>query len=54
MLWKACHKIYAHADTEAKRKAIEKAMGEENIYPDEIATFELNNEEKLKKLYGLK
>ena len=46
--------VYAHADTEAKRKAIEKAMGEENIYPDEIATFELNNEEKLKKLYGLK
>lgn len=44
--------VYAHADTEAKRKAIEKAMGNETFCSE--STYEIDNEEKIKKLYGLK
>lgn len=44
--------VYAHADTEAKRKAIEKAMGDDAIYSE--SSYEIDNEEKLKRLYGLK
>ena len=45
--------VYAHADTEAKRKAIEKAMGDAGTNT-ETSLYELDDEEKLKKLYGLK
>ena len=44
--------VYAHADTEAKRKAIEKAMGNDPICSE--SSYEIDNEEKLKRLYGLK
>lgn len=44
--------VYAHADTEAKRKAIEKAMGNDTVCSE--SSYELDNEEKLKRLYGLK
>lgn len=44
--------VYAHANTEAKRKAIEKAMGNDTICSE--SAYELDNEEKLKRLYGLK
>ena len=44
--------VYAHADTEAKRKAIEKAMGNDTICSE--SSYEIDNEEKLKRLYGLK
>lgn len=44
--------IYAYADTEAKRKAIEKAMGAE--FPDtEPVNYTVSDEETLKRLYGL-
>ncbi len=48
--------VYAHADTEMKRKAIEQATGTNN--PLQIArgtrAYTVNDEETLKKLYGLK
>lgn len=44
--------VYAHADTEAKRKAIEKAMGDDIVCSE--SSYEIDNEEKLKRLYGLK
>lgn len=44
--------VYAHADTEAKRKAIEKAMGNDTVCSE--SSYKLDNEEKLKRLYGLK
>ena len=44
--------VYAYADTEAKRKAIEKAMGNDSICSE--SSYEIDNEEKLKRLYGLK
>ncbi len=46
--------IYAHADTEMKRSAIEKATREISLpdcYPDK---YDINDEAILKKLYGLK
>lgn len=46
--------VYAYADTETKRKAIEKAIG--GTSPSELsqATYKVDDEELLKKLYGLK
>lgn len=47
--------VYAHADTEAKRKAIEKAIG--STSPTETISqepYNADDEETLKKLYGLK
>lgn len=47
--------IYAHADTELKRKAIETAMGEkENISFENPEADNRSADEKMKKLYGLK
>lgn len=45
--------IYAYADTEAKRKAIEKAMGGGAIQGIEGRKYTVNDEETLKRLYGL-
>ena len=45
--------IYAHADTEAKRKAIEKAMAADAFIGMESANYTVNDEEILKRLYGL-
>lgn len=47
--------IYAHADTELKRRAIEQAMATgEPLFKSETAHFQINDEDLLKKLYGLK
>ena len=45
--------IYAYADTEEKRKAIEKAMGTEAVLRAENASYKVDDEETLKHLYGL-
>ncbi len=45
--------VYAHADTEAKRKAIEKAMTKDNPEPEEEWEPTISDEELLKRLYGL-
>lgn len=47
--------MYAHADTEMKRKAIEKATSQ--YYPEvsaETSPYDVNDDEVLKRLYGLK
>ena len=44
----------AYADTEQKRKAIEKSMGKEVIAGVDIPKYCVIDEEILKKLYGLK
>ena len=47
--------VYAHADTETKRKAIEKAIGGTSpIEQISQATYKVEDEETLKRLYGLK
>ena len=48
--------IYAHADTELKRKAIEQATPEDSPLKAEnhVSNFDVNDDEILKKLYGLK
>ena len=47
--------IYAHADTEQKRAAIEKATPKSNTLQEGPSSrFDVNNEEVLKRLYGLK
>jgi site-specific recombinase XerD len=47
--------IYAHADTEQKRKAIEKATTAENPLREEITErFREEDEDIIKRLYGLK
>ncbi|CAK7061784.1 tyrosine-type recombinase/integrase [Tissierella sp.] len=48
--------IYAHADTELKRKAIEKATSVQSPLNDKsaISQFDVNDDEVLKRLYGLK
>jgi len=47
--------IYAYADTEMKRKAIQKATGTNNPLNDEnIQACWEDNEELIRKLYGLK
>ncbi len=46
--------VYAYADTEAKHKAIEKAMTD-GPPTDEVETsFTVEDEDLIKKLYGLK
>ncbi len=45
--------IYAYADTETKRKAIEKAMGMETVLEAENVNYTVDDEETLKRLYGL-
>lgn len=45
--------IYAHADTEAKRKAIEKAMGVDTVAEAKSSRYVEDDEEILKRLYGL-
>ena len=44
--------IYAYADTEAKRKAIERAMST-SPETDTIETYKVSDEDLLRKLYGL-
>lgn len=44
--------IYAYADTEAKRKAIEKAMGSDSS-GTKPGNYTVDDEETLKRLYGL-
>lgn len=48
--------IYAHADTELKRKAIEKATSLQNPLKDAYCApqFDVNDDDVLKRLYGLK
>lgn len=46
--------VYAHADTEAKRKAIERAMSDSNLTENIAANYIETDEEVIKKLYGLK
>ena len=46
--------IYAYADTEMKRLAIEKATGSTNPINAEIKAPWINDDEMIKKLYGLK
>ena len=45
--------VYAHADTEAKRKAIEKAMGSGTGAPEDSSSYTIDDEDLLKQLYGL-
>ena len=45
--------IYAHADTEHKRKAIEIAMGASSDDSSKLVVYTVSDEEILKKLYGL-
>ena len=44
--------IYAYADTEAKRKAIEKAMGT-GLAGTESVNYTVSDEDMLRRLYGL-
>ena len=55
-LWQACHKVYAHADTELKRKAIEKAIPEDSPLKDYIKAdrYKIDDDDVLKQLCGLK
>lgn len=46
--------IYAYADTEQKRKAIEKSMGREVVAGVDMPKYRISDEEILKRLYGLK
>jgi site-specific recombinase XerD len=48
--------IYAHADTELKRKAIEKAIPEDSLLKPFLNAdrYRVDDEEVLKLLYGLK
>lgn len=45
--------IYAHADTEQKRKAIEKAVGRKVVKGTGTSRYTISDEETLKRLYGL-
>ena len=45
--------VYAYADTEAKRKAIEKAMGPGTGVPEDSSNYTIDDEDLLKQLYGL-
>ena len=45
--------IYAYADTEHKRDAIEKAMGKNAAHGIEPTKYTVTDEELLKRLYGL-
>lgn len=46
--------IYAHADTEQKRRAVEKAMGRDVVSDIDVPKYTITDDELLKKLYGLK
>ena len=48
--------IYAHADTEQKRKAIELATSRESPVKKNpsVKVYTVNDEDTLRKLYGLK
>lgn len=46
--------VYAHADTEQKRRAIEKSMGRKVTGGIDIPRYNIDDEETIKKLYGLK
>lgn len=46
--------IYAHADTEQKRKAIEKSMGRKVTGGIDIPRYNVSDEDTIKRLYGLK
>lgn len=46
--------IYAHADTEQKRRAIEKSMGRKVTSGIDIPRYRISDEETIKRLYGLK
>lgn len=46
--------VYAYADTEQKRRAIEKSMGRDVIAGVDLPKYSVSDEEVLKKLYGLK
>jgi site-specific recombinase XerD len=48
--------IYSHADTEQKRKAIEQSTDLQNplVSKDSFLRYQVDDEEMLKKLYGLK
>lgn len=48
--------VYAHADTEQKRKAIEKATSKDNPLNDRLdaARYTIDDDDTLKKLYGLR
>lgn len=46
--------IYAHADTEQKRHAIEKSMGRKVTGGIDIPRYTVSDEETIKRLYGLK
>ena len=45
--------IYVHADTDQKRRAIEKSMGKNIIGEIDIPKYIIDDEDILKKLYGL-
>lgn len=46
--------IYAHADTEQKRKAIEKSMGRKVTGGIDIPRYTVSDEDTIRQLYGLK
>ena len=46
--------IYAHADTEQKRQAIEKSMGGRVTGGIEVPKYIVDDETLLKRLYGLR
>ena len=46
--------IYAYADTEQKRRAIEKSMGRKVTGGIDIPRFTVSDEDTIKRLYGLK
>ncbi len=45
--------VYAHVDTEDKRKAIEAALGGDVIGDVDVAPYKIDDEELLRRLYGL-
>ena len=45
--------IYAHADTEHKRKAVNAAKGEELLAAQSLKRFKISYDEELKRLTGL-
>lgn len=45
--------IYARADVEMKRKAIEKAMGNSHILPEKESPKYMDDKDMIKKLYGI-
>ena len=55
MLYKASHNIYASATTEMKRKAVEiLAVGYKSVFNTDVTFKYADNDDMLKRLYGLK